>query len=475
MNASVKHGSGKKKWYIFGGLLIAGVVLLVLLGALLPIFITNWLGGKDFQKIASQQASSFLKTEGDFESFDWSSFSVYSAGFATRSGAKGEWNWDIRDIRTEISPRLLLDRILRFSEISVGSIKMKSGTGLVVVPESLSVRPASASSGGDLFRDVQVGKVVIKSFALQPGPATSGWGVENVGIEVHPNPQNTTFSIQGGEILSPLAWLGALSLQQAKGSYVSPQIYLTQLELKSAQGGTLELSGEGRTDSIAGRKGRLTWDRWPLPEGKIGVGLFDIPAKMSGSFELSDWKSNGPVGTGQVKLIDARLEPGKGSETILGLLAVLTGEPRLRGCALSTAQASWTLEPGIYNVRSITAEAPGLLRVNGQVKVMGQNLSGVINLALEKNLGSKVSGITGGELFRQETDGYLNQPIQISGTLDRPENDLQSKLTGALARTAVRTGAQILEKAAGAQGGSGGDAAGQAVNMLKSLFGPAPK
>jgi hypothetical protein len=475
MQESSGHGPRKKKWYILGGLLIAGVVLLVLLGALLPIFIVNWLGGKDFQKIASEQASSFLKTEGDFESFDWSSFSVYSAGFATRSGTKGEWNWDIGDIRTEISPRLLLDRILRFSEISVGSIKMKSCTGLVVVPESLSARPASASSGGDLFRDVQVGKVVIKSFALQPGPTTSGWGVENVGIEVHPNPQNTTFSIQGGEILSPLPWLGALSLQQAKGSYVSPQIYLTRLELKSAQGGTLEISGEGRTDSTSGRKGRLTWDRWPLPEGKIGVGLFDIPAKMSGSFELSDWKSDGPVGTGQVKLIDARLEPGKGSETILGLLAVLTGEPRLRGCALSTAQASWTLEPGIYNIRSITAEAPGLLRVNGQVKVVGQSLSGLINLALEKNLGAKVSGLTGGELFRQEIDGYLNQPIQISGTLDRPENDLHPKLTGALTRTAIRTGAQILEKAAGAQSGSGGDAAGQAVNVLKSLFGPAPK
>ncbi|MEI7721526.1 MAG: oligosaccharide flippase family protein, partial [Verrucomicrobiota bacterium] len=322
MNAPSKHGSGKKKWYIFGSLLIAGVVLLVLLGALLPIFITNWLGGKDFQRIASQQASSFLKTEGDFESFEWSSFSVYSAGFATRSGGKGEWNWDIRDIRTEISPRLLLDRILRFSEISVGSINMKSGTGLVSVPESLSAKPASSSSGSDLFRDVQVGKVVIKSFGLQPGPTTSGWGVENVGIEVHPNPQNTTFSIQGGKILSPLPWLGALSLQQAKGSYVSPQVYLTRIDLKSAQGGTLEISGEGRTDSTSGRKGRLTWDRWPLPEGKIGVGLFDIPAKMAGSFELSDWKSDGPVGTGQVKLIDARLEPGKGSETILGLLAI---------------------------------------------------------------------------------------------------------------------------------------------------------
>ncbi|MEI7693038.1 MAG: hypothetical protein WCJ27_01065, partial [Verrucomicrobiota bacterium] len=71
----------------------------------------------------------------------------------------------------------------------------------------------------------------------------------------------------------------------------------------------------------------------------------------------------------------------------------------------------------------------------------------------------------------QEIDGYLNQPIQISGTLDRPENDLQQKLAEAL----VRTGVQFLEKAAGASGGSGGDAAGQAVNVFKSFFGPAPK
>ena len=475
MNDSFPTASGRKKWYIFGGFLFAGIVLLVLLGALLPIFVTHWLGGKDFQRIASEQVSSLLKTEGDFEVFDWSSFSVYSAGFATRSEGKGEWNWQVRDIRTEISPRLLFDRILRFSEISIESLEMKAGSGLVLVPESVSAKAPGASSGAELFRDVQVGKVLIKSFGLQPSLITSSWGVKNIAIEVHPNPQNTIFSMSGGEILTPLPWLGPLSLQQAKGSYVSPQIYLTRLELKSAQGGTLEISGEGRTDSTSGRKGRLTWDRWPLPEGKIGVGLFDIPAKMSGSFELSDWKSDGPVGTGQVKLLDARLEPGKGSETILGLLAVLTGEPRLRGCALSTAQASWTLEPGIYNIRSITAEAPGLLRVNGQVKVVGQNLSGLINLALEKNLGSKVSGLTGGELFRQEIDGYLNQPIQISGTLDRPENDLQPKLTGALTRTAIRTGAQILEKAAGASGGSGGDAAGQAVNVLKSLFGPAPK
>jgi hypothetical protein len=124
-------------------------------------------------------------------------------------------------------------------------------------------------------------------------------------------------------------------------------------------------------------------------------------------------------------------------------------------------------------VNQIIAEAPGLLRAVGQIQVRGESLSGRIELGLEGDLGRKVNALTGGECFARLENGYSVQSIQLSGTLSSPRNDLEPKLKGALARTAIRTGAQILEKATGAQGS--GDAAGQAVNVLKSLFGPAPK
>ena len=179
------------------------------------------------------------------------------------------------------------------------------------------------------------------------------------------------------------------------------------------------------------------------------------------------------MGQGQIRLVDARLEPGKGSETILALLGALTGEPRLRGCPLTTAQAQWSMQPGIYDVNKILAEAPGLLRAVGQVRVVGQNLNGQIMLGLEKNLGGKVNALTGGECFRREEDGYLYEPINLSGTTENPQNDLKAKLVSAMTRTAIRTGAQILEKAAGSQGG--GDAAKAAGQILNSLFGSPPK
>jgi hypothetical protein len=233
------------------------------------------------------------------------------------------------------------------------------------------------------------------------------------------------------------------------------------------------MSGEFVPGAVPQAKGRISWDRWAVPGGKIGVGLFEILASMSGDFVLQEWRKGGPVGNGRVQLVDARLEPGRGSETILGILGLLTGQPPLPGIAMTTAKASSALQPELNDVNQIIVEAPGLLRAVGQIQVRGESLSGSIELGLEGDLGRKVNTLTGGECFARLEDGYSVQSIQLSGTLSSPENDLEPKLKRAIATTGLRTGVRILEKATGAQGS--GDAAGQAVNIWKSFFGPAPK
>ena len=473
MNQSQQAHKGSSLRWILGG----GVVLLVIIGvalaAFLPVWVVQWLGGKDFQRLASQQVSSLLQTEGDFQPLEWSSFSVYTPGFKSRPGAVGPWIWDFQDIRTEISPRLLLDRILRFSEITIGRLAIQSGSN-VTIPREVSPAPASREgSSAELFRDVQVGKIEIRDFQITPSSGTSGWGAKGIFAQIKPSKQKTDFIFQHGFIQTPLNWLGEVSLVEAKGRYVEPTLFLTELLLKGKSGGSMDMSGEVTPGSTLQAKGRVSWEKWPIPGGKIGVGLFEIPASMSGEFILQEFRKDGPVGKGQVRLVDARLEPGKGSETVLGLLGLLTGEPRLRGCPLSTAKATWFIQPNVYDITEIVAEAPGLLRAVGQIQIRGQGLSGRIELGLEGDLGRKVNALAGGECFSRLENGYSVQTIQISGTMDSPRNDLQPKLTAALTRTAIRTGAQILEKAAGAQGS--GDAAGAAVNVLKSLFGPAPK
>ena len=461
------------RWWILGGLAGCFVLLAIVIGALLPTWVVKWLGGKEFQRLASQEVSSLLQTEGDFEPFEWSAFSVYTASFQSRLGAPGPFLWNIREIRTEISPRLLLDRILRFPEITIGKLSLQMGMNPSPVREVIPPNTSGAGPSAEIFRDVQIGNVEVRDFQITPSAKTGGWGASGITALVQPSNQTTTFSLAHGEIQTPLSWLGQVNLVEARGRYVDPTIFLSSLSVKAKSGGTLEMSGEFVPGAIPQAKGRISWDKWAVPGGKIGVGLFEIPASMSGDFVLQEWRKGGPVGNGRVQLVDARLEPGRGSETILGILGLLTGEPRLRGCPLTTAKASWALQPGLYDVNQIVAEAPGLLRAVGQIQVRGESLSGRIELGLEGDLGRKVNALTGGECFARLENGYSVQSIQLSGTLSSPKNDLEPKLKGALARTAIRTGAQILEKATGAQGS--GDAAGQAVNVLKSLFGPAPK
>lgn len=451
------------------------LVLVALVGTgflLLPGLIQKWLGGDDFRKLASQQLSSLLQTEGELQPLEWSSFTVASAGFSSRPGAAGPWRWDIQGVSTGISPRLLLDRVLRFPEISIASLRLSQGNRPGIgLPEATS-RPSDSSSS-ELFREVQVGSVEIVSFQIDPGPTTSGWGAKGIRISAQPTPTKTDFLLQDGEILSPLAWLGNVRLQSAEGRYTPPTLFLHSLKVSSPQGGELRLSG-GYTPGLTPRaQGKASWENWSIPGGKIGLGLFEIPARMSGDFVLQELRPGGPVGQGQVRLVGARFQPGQGSQTILGLLALLTGDSRLQqGAPLTTATAQWSMQPGLCDVSRIVAEAPGLIRTFGQVRVAGQNLSGQIQLGLERGLGTKVNSLTGGECFRREDNGYLYETINLSGTLDRPQNDLERKLTAAMTRTAVRTGVDILQKATGNTDPN--TPAGAAGQVLKSLFGPPP-
>ena len=471
--------SDKKSGVVYKFATAGLILVLVSTGAaylLLPKLIFRWLGGDDFRRLASQQLSSALRTEGDLDPLNWSSFSVQSGGFVSRPDAPGPWLWKIQNVKTSISVRLLLDRILRFPEIVIDSVALSPGTKPEVLP--VGIAPAEGQidkkSTSELLKDVQIGRILIQSFGLRPSSATSGWGVQGVQVELRPTPQQTEFELKKGEILTPLDWVGTVNLDQAKGLYLDPILQLQELVIRSKSGGTLTASGSFTQGNLPQAQGQVSWQNLAVPGGKIGVGLFEIPAKISGGFQLTEWKSGNPVGSGQVKLVGARLEPGQGSQTILALLALLTGDNRLQQSnPITTAQAQFSILPGVYDINRIMAEAPGVLRAVGQIRVTGQNLSGQIQLGLDRNLGAKVNGLTGGECFRREENGYLYEAVNLSGTVERPQNDLEPKLKQALTRTAVRTTVDIIQKATGKTDPN--TPAGAAGQVLKSLFGPASK
>ena len=464
-------------WKLFMGGLLA-LSLLVSVGfLLLPKLVYRWLGGEKFRQLASTQLSSVLKTEGELAPLSWNSFTVESDGFSSRSDAAGPWLWKIDKVRTGISPMLLLDRILRFPEITVGEVNLAPGLKPNSLPPAVQpteAKPAEKKSSADLLKEVQIGKIMVGRFSLAPCAQTEGWGVRGIQAVIQPGVKGTEFNLKGGEILCPIEELGIVSLEQMQGRYTDPQITLSRFSARSKGGGKITASGQFILGKNPQGQGQFNWENWEIPGGKIGVGLFEIPAKMSGEFQLQEVQPGGPVGQGAARLVGARLEPGQGSQTILGLLGLLAGDTRLqRSNPLSKAQAQFSVQPGMYDVKRIEAEVPGVLRVVGQVRVTGNNLAGQLQLGLEQGLGAKVNNLTGGECFRREENGYLYEPVNLAGTMERPQNDLEPKLKAALKRTAVRTTVDIIQKATGNTDPN--TPAGAAGQILKSFFGPAPK
>ena len=72
-----------------------------------------------------------------------------------------------------------------------------------------------------------------------------------------------------------------------------------------------------------------------------------------------------------------------------------------------------------------------------------------------------------------EENGYFYEPVNLGGTMERPQNDLEPKLKAALTKTAVRTTVDIIQKATGNTDPN--TPAGAAGQILKSFFGPGPK
>lgn len=496
------HGTkAKKRWglWILGGGVSCVIILGVLGAVFIPIFITKWLGGDEFRRLASRQVSTLLRTEGEFHAFQWSSFSVYSDGFRSRPGAPGPWIWNLCSLRADISPRLLLDRVLRFSEITVGELNLESNLQGAKGPSDAAIFLAQEKEAGpDIFRDVQVGLVRIQSAQLKPSAATGGWGVENLQIVLSPTKTRTDFTLQQGTILQTNPWLGQLQIRSARGQYVAPVLYLTSMEASSSKGGVLDISGEWNQGNPQGSRGEIRWSDWPIPSEASSLGIVRIQGKTAGNLTLETVTSSGISGRGSLRLMDASFQTDPSMRSSLqglqsandfmrkltslsiglktstfDVLAGLADDPRWNNARLSTAKTDFQITPGGWEMTNLNVESQGFLWLRGQIRSRGGMLSGKILLGMDTKLAKKVQEFTYGACFRGTEGGYLIEPIEISGSQQSPKNDLSPKLVSAAQRRATeqtaRTMGAVLQKISGDQPGN---AAGTAGQILNSLFGP---
>ena len=131
--------------------------------------------------------------------------------------------------------------------------------------------------------------------------------------------------------------------------------------------------------------------------------------------------------------IDAalRVEGGHISELpFLEKLATLTNEKELARLTLDDCSLELHWQYPNAEIRNLAVEDKGKFRTEGTITIDNRSLGGKIELGVARRLLDWLPNP--GEVFSREHDGYLWTTVHLSGTIDKPEQDLSPRIIEAI-------------------------------------------
>ncbi|HEY0794065.1 MAG TPA: hypothetical protein VGD78_23590 [Chthoniobacterales bacterium] len=406
--------------------LTAAVLAVLLLGfwAGLGMFIHS----DQFRLWLSQRVSRSLKAEGTFEPLHWSGATFRSSGFHAVGEPKSKFSSiQLDGISAHLNAWKLLAGQVVLDDVAVEKANL----------EFLPVKPAAQGlPGGQPRRPggkfpfkirfaVEAVKVPDLSLAFQSrrGPAGTVEHARltavNIGRDVW------TLTADGGRIQGN--FMPATQILRARATLGSHLLTLTVVDLAFQGGGTVAVHGNVQLDhpldaDLHGAFEAVDLDAWPTNGEKIS-GLASGTVNFSGGLNAVEAGSF----QGDVKVRQVHYDLSRH-------LSALKSWARsgFSGSAnLDTVQAHVDYKNHQLSMTDLQAASGDALRVTGMVDVAGDQLQGQLQLGVKPALLEWIPGAL--ELvFPQAHDGYQWTPVQLSGTLQNPKEDLTKRLVGAM-------------------------------------------
>jgi hypothetical protein len=129
-----------------------------------------------------------------------------------------------------------------------------------------------------------------------------------------------------------------------------------------------------------------------------------------------------------------RIEGGRVSGApFLDQAATLTGKKSIEEITLSRFSLEFEWKYPRVEVRQINIEAEGEFYLKGAVLIENQNLSGSVQFGVTRKFLEWLPGAQ--KIFAQEDNGYLWTTVNLAGTLQKPEEDLSSRVANLLRKS----------------------------------------
>lgn len=418
---------GKKSlgWLGKGVLAALAIILLALLGGFL--WAKSYLRSEEFRQQLAQQIGGAVKGKATVGEIEWQGSAMEVEELSLVSQTAG--NWEVEDVSTKIDLGGIWNRTWLIPEIrmrearSEWDFRQKAGEeNPPPMAQSPSAGKAASSRKESRFlpNRTEIHTARVDDYEGQVLTDGGNYQWQGMTLECEPRQQlSTLVTLTGGRLQTPHLGFESLALESADLAIRQEGIELARSEWTVDGMGSLSLTGGFEQ---GGRKLNASFEDWEF--------LQLLPPELAGFFEgtLTGgvlWIS----GAGGDKIL-AGVEVKDGviqGVPFMNRLAAYAGSARLRKLTLEQASATIGKRGNRWEVKDLVLFDEGLLKVEGQLEVDGDQLAGRLYLGVPPGLLAHIPGAEE-KVFLRESQGLLWTPVEISGTLKHPKEDLSERM-----------------------------------------------
>jgi hypothetical protein len=205
-------------------------------------------------------------------------------------------------------------------------------------------------------------------------------------------------------------------------------LYTLELAAGPASDGLIHAEGTAGTGEDKSVDFKVKFEQLPIREWLPASWKDHVAGAAAGNVH---WRGKNPKLEAASVQGSLRVQGGRvRSLPFLEKLASITGKKSIEALELNECSAEVDWDGPTVEIKNIAVEDKGKFRIEGLVSVRKKMLGGALQLGVSREYLEWLPG--GEEIFASERDGYLWTTVNLSGTIEQPQQDLSPRVIEAL-------------------------------------------
>lgn len=422
--------SGKKSNKRFGGLwwkLLLGVFVVLLVGGIFAYNkVISFLHSDEFREDLAMQVGAEVGSKVEFGDFKWSGLSARNA----RVSVSGEGAIESAEVEN-LSLDVEMDFINR-DKFTIKNVELDSvSVALDLRKEFLRFDRVEKEKGflaSLLPEEVEFEDAEIYNLAAVVKTNSGDFSVRGVRVKAENDDGTYNGFIDGGSVRLPFSFLTLATIEKGEISSTDEEIYVKDVSLRIFKSGKVHLNGvvdlaEGARQ-LYDMKGNLT-----------GLNCMDVfpdnwhrhlRGGVEASFRIRPHEGIEPRIVGQLQINDGALM----ALPLLDEISKRFFEPKYKTLRFEKFRCGFEKYKEEITLSDIMLVSAGLLKIEGDIKIEGDRIHGLLDVGVPEIYISKIPGAKG-NVFKHGKEGLLWTKVKIGGTSDNITEDLKDRLVNA--------------------------------------------